>query len=293
MRFKERFEQQGFLHLPNFVDRTMTRTIKQQYLQTVKPFEHPLLRQSSNRYEPHQLSDSGLMTNALLNVHESTPEALLGFRSAIINLLGHQALQQLLNKLMGARPVLVQSLYSENNQGTPDQIDSYVMDSGKTGGMIGCWVALEDISAETGRFTLFPQSHLLDNAQFFSNQVVQLYKQYHQRAVEVVNNTYCEQPEVAVSQDIEAQRLFNLLVQSSGLTRYIQDIKAGDVFLFSSKLIYGIEQPQHTQQSCHQLMAHFVPATHPLRHQSSYDTDLRIAQGGSLAIHMAPAAVMA
>jgi phytanoyl-CoA hydroxylase len=293
MRFKERFEQQGFLHLPHLVDRTLTRTIKQQYLQSVKSFGQPLLRNDSNQYEPHHFSDNGLMTNSLLNVHECTPETLIGFRLAIVNLLGHYALQQLLDKLMGARPVLVQSLYTETNPGNPDQVDSHWVDSAKTGSMIGCWIALEDISADSGRFTLFPQSHLLDNAEVFSGEVAQLYQAYRQQSIEVINRYQHEHPQLAASQDPEVQRLQQALISKSGLTRYTQDIKAGDVFLFSSKLMHGNETPTNYQSSCHTLTAHFVPATHPLRHQGNYDVDLRIVQGGILAMHMAPMAVMA
>lgn len=293
MRFKERFEQQGFLHLPHLVDKTLTRTIKQQYLQTVKPFRQPLLRQDSNEYEPHHFSDNGLMTNPLLNVHECTPETLLGFRSAIVNLLGHYALQQLLNKLMGVRPILVQSMYTETNPGNPDQVDSHWIDSAQTGSMIGCWIALEDISAASGRFTLFPKSHLLDNAEVFSDEVAQLYQQYRQQSIEVINSYQHNHPQVAAGQDTEVKRLQNALISKSGLSRYTQDIKAGDVFLFSSKLIHGNETPAGNQLSCHALTAHFVPVTHPLRHQGNYDVDLRIVQGGSLAMHMAPMAVMA
>lgn len=293
MRFKERFDQQGFLHLPNLVDRTLTRTIKQQYLQTVKPFRQPLLRQDSNQYELHHFSDNGLMTNPLLNVHECTPETLLGFRSAIVNLLGHYALQQLLDKLMGARPILVQSMYTETNPGNPDQVDSHWIDSAKTGGMIGCWIALEDISAASGRFTLFPQSHLLDNAEVFSGEIAQLYAQYRQQSIEVINSYQHTHPQLAASRDVEVQRLQQALIHKSGLSRYTQDIKAGDVFLFSSKLIHGNETPTSNQLSGQALTAHFVPVTHPLRHQGNYDVDLRIVQGGSLAMHMAPMAVMA
>ncbi|EAY27050.1 phytanoyl-CoA dioxygenase family protein [Microscilla marina] len=288
MTFKEHFEQQGFLHLSNFVDRSMIRHIKQQYLQTVKPFDQPLLRQSTDQYETHLFSEDGFMTNPLLNIHESLPEALIGFRSSVVDLLGHDALQQLLKKLMGERPVLVQSMYAESSQGSPDHIDSHLIDSARTGSMIGCWVALEDIDANGGRFTLFPKSHLLDNTQVFSEEVTHLYQQYNALAIQAINAYPGGQPQVAT----QAQQVLEKLLKASNLSRYNQDIQAGDVFLFSSKLIQGNEKPTH-RQSHHSVVAHFVPAVYPLRHHSTHNVDLRIAQGGNLAIHIAPEAVMA
>jgi len=60
-----------------------------------------------------------------------------------------------------------QNMLFDKSTETVDHIDSWYLDTEERGGVIGAWVALEDITKEGGAFRVYPRSHRLNSFDIF------------------------------------------------------------------------------------------------------------------------------
>ena len=59
-----------------------------------------------------------------------------------------------------------QNMFFDKSTGTIDHIDTWYLDTDPMGGLIGAWIALEDIDGSGGEFHLFPKSHIIDKKEW-------------------------------------------------------------------------------------------------------------------------------
>jgi phytanoyl-CoA hydroxylase len=83
-------------------------------------------------------------------------------KSKLLKNIGeNQSLKQLLGKFLGGESVLFQSINFINGSEQETHSDSIHMTTYPLGGLLGVWIALEDISAESGALHYYPGSHKL------------------------------------------------------------------------------------------------------------------------------------
>ena len=64
----------------------------------------------------------------------------------------------------------------DKSTGTTDHADTWYLDTIPKGQMIACWIALENIHKDAGRFFVCPKSHNLEFSKIDSNQVTDHYE---------------------------------------------------------------------------------------------------------------------
>ena len=284
---KDFFHDQGFLTARGLIPAELCQPLSAAFLDEVKPFAGPILRQTTTRPEKHNFNASGLMTNPILNLHELDAGAFPGFIERALAIVCHPNLTRALAMIMDDEPVLVQSMYFESSRGTDPHFDSPFLDSGEWGSLIGCWVALEDISEESGRFLVYPQSHRFDRPGAFPVPVYETMLAYGGHSLACIREYQLEGKRFSLKQVRRSEQLFQQLVETSGMTPHAPVLKRGDVVFFSSKTIHGSYAPKPGGESRHSVTAHFVPRTKGFVrfHQIEETLNLKTINGTS--VHLA------
>lgn len=199
------------------------------------------------------------MENALLDVHRHDLFDFSSFPRVASQVLGQPDLLSLVTDLLGAAPLLVQSMYFESSKGTPEHFDVHFLGTDEALPMLGVWVALEDIDPCDGRFFVYPGSH---DPAFLGHASAP--------ALRALRTQYAEQARVAIHghQDqtdrsqlhavMTSKRSLRQLIDQAGWHRHHPRLRAGDVIVFSAELLHGSEVPSHVHASRHSLTGHFV-----------------------------------
>lgn len=134
----------------------------------------PLLRQPSFRRETgqysyphefmskHELSEHGFMLQGIKNPHAL--HHLPAFAGLVLRCLCGSEMEAAIRAICAVdddpRPlVLWQSMFFDANPSTDPHFDAYYIDSEPRGGLIGVWLALEDIQKDAGRFYVYRGSY--------------------------------------------------------------------------------------------------------------------------------------
>jgi phytanoyl-CoA hydroxylase len=170
--FRSYYAENGYAIIKGLVTSSQCDTIRQLWDEEVKPFNGFMYRQATARVEKHEKNDKGWIMNPILNLQSVDPARFPRFRAyATSSILGDEGLNRAFERLLGDAPKIVQSMYFEGNSATWEHQDSYYLDSETVGEMAAAWIALEDISAEAGRFFICPASHKikLDDHTLYNN----------------------------------------------------------------------------------------------------------------------------
>ena len=133
-------------------------------------------------------------------------------------------LKELLDVLIGGEAVLFQSINFEFGTEQRTHSDMIHMSTYPLGGLIGVWVALEDITYENGPLHYYPESHLLP---YYLNE------SYNNKGTKFrIGN----QPYSAYESMIEGK------LKESNLSKEIFLAKKGDVLLWHANLLHGAEK---------------------------------------------------
>jgi phytanoyl-CoA hydroxylase len=159
------YDAEGYVVVRELVPGELCDRVRAAFAAEVKPYRGPLYRQTtSGDPERHVFTDQGHLLNPILNLQSLRQARFPQFRAAGLEILTHGDLHEAARAILGAPGVIVQSMYFEGNAGTWAHQDTYYLDSAGPGGMVGAWIALEDIAAGAGRFFVYPRSHLIELA---------------------------------------------------------------------------------------------------------------------------------
>ena len=112
------FRENGYCIGRNIILPEHCRELIALFQKEVKPFGGMILRSTTALREIHYFSESGLMTNPILNVHDMDQVLFTGFTQKAISMLAANTLQKAVTSLIQDKPVLVQSVFYESSMGS-------------------------------------------------------------------------------------------------------------------------------------------------------------------------------
>jgi phytanoyl-CoA hydroxylase len=158
--FKDWFEQQGYIVIRRAVSTSLCNTSVEAFRREVLTDRFGLFeRHVSGKYERHTLTDTGFMKYPIMNLQDISGKKYPQFKNVGLDLLTQASIQHAIGILFGEPGRVVHTMYFDGNQTTWAHRDGHYIDSKRAGGMIGVWVAAEDIHPESGRFYILPGSH--------------------------------------------------------------------------------------------------------------------------------------
>ena len=230
MQSSSNYHSQGFQIFKNAIPAPLINDLLVSFAKVVRRKSFLYYSQSTHRWLTPHLSKNGFLTDSILNPSLQVQAPFFShFVKQVIYSQGvYNALCAVSNDVQDF--VSWQDMAFDQSTGTIDHFDSWYLDTEKPGGVIGAWIALEDISPESGPFFVCPRSHLL--------------------------------PSVSKA-DIPDHDQFLSLIQSRIIDNNLERIpillKKGDVLLWNSLLIHGAFTPSSTEYSRKSLTSHFYP----------------------------------
>ncbi len=243
--FRKYYEDNGYAVLRGLVSAEQCDRIRGLWNTEVKPFDGFMYRQATGKLERHIKNAQGWIMNPILNLQSVNPSRFPEFRDyATRHILTDARLSAAFTALLDDTPKIVQSMYFEGNSATWEHQDSYYLDSETVGEMVASWIAVEDISAEAGRFFVCPKSHKikLDDHGLYNN-IAENHDAYINSVVQKIRNEQLE---------IRAPAL-----------------KKGDVLFWNAWTIHGSLDTQDAGFSRSSITCHAIPTKKKfLQHQT-------------------------
>ena len=181
--------------------------------------------QGTNSFEGPNLDEHGNLRNSIQNPH--LLGAVPGFRQAVEAIVFSRPLFEALSSQLGDGTfVNWQTMLFDRSVGTKVHQDSWYLDTVPQGGVVGAWIALEDITRDCGPFKVYD----------------------HTQGARVEPTAYDFD---ALEEDPNFQRDY----PASQCQRLL--LKKGDVILWNSFLFHGADLPTSSQRTRKSLTAHF------------------------------------
>jgi phytanoyl-CoA hydroxylase len=224
------FSEQGYLVIKNAIPELSIKKCLH-WLEVIKKRRFLLYyTQSSHRWVRPSLTKQGFLLESILNPSQQRQAPV--FADSVQHLIYHDAVYSALRSVCPDSLDFVswQDMAFDRSTGTVDHIDSWYLDTEKPGGVLGLWIALEDILIDSGPFFVCPKSHLLG---------------------EIPKSEYPDHDSflACVQRRIHEHKL----VKTPML------LKRGDIIIWNSLLIHGAFSPSHSALSRKSLTAHFYP----------------------------------
>jgi phytanoyl-CoA hydroxylase len=181
--------------------------------------------QGTNSFEGPKLDEHGNLRNSIQNPH--LLGALPAFREAVETIIFSQPIHQALcGQLGNGTFVNWQTMLFDRSVGTKVHQDSWYLDTVPQGGVVGAWIALEDISRDCGPFKIYEHTQ-------------------GQRVEPTAYNFDALDDDEAFRRDFPDSRCQRLLLNK------------GDVILWNSFLFHGADLPTSSGRTRKSLTAHF------------------------------------
>jgi len=252
------FYSNGYCVAKGIISRKHCNSLIKAFKKEVMPFEGTILRSTTKKPENHYFSEAGLMTNPILQIQHMKDADFPNFRASALKLLANDNIQRVLKALFTHPPVMVQSVFYHSSMGTQIHEDSHYFDSAE-GNMVGCWIALEDIAEDAGRFMVYPKTHNLDQPGKISSEGQLLYDEYQRLSLEVIRAYKNSNEQPSISDFKSRQKAIREMLKALNIEPVAPHLKKGDVLFFSSKILHGSSSPNLDQGlSRMSLIGHFV-----------------------------------
>lgn len=227
----ERFRSEGYVVIPAALPQERIDAVLRAQRASRR---NPLLifrGQGVVGYERARWNDQGQMVRSIQNPH------LLGLAprlsGAIRRLVFSPAIARSLEACTGIqRWVNWQTMLFDRSVGTELHLDTWFLDTEPRGHLLGLWIALEDITAESGPFVIYPRSQSLPVAIEMRGGLAQL-------------------------SDRTAQ--LREALQRSSLEPKPLLLRKGDLVIWNSLVAHGSELPTAAQATRKSVTAHFYP----------------------------------
>ena len=157
--FKQFFEREGYVVIPNAVPQALCEQAKQAFIQDIKADNRFFMRHESSSFERHKFTEAGFMKYPIMNIQDLSSRKLSNFRRLGLEILTYTKLREVMKTLLGTNGKIIHTMYFDGNQQTWAHRDCDYIDSEQTGHMIGVLVAVEDIHPGAGRFFVIENSH--------------------------------------------------------------------------------------------------------------------------------------
>lgn len=230
-RFKDFFEREGFICMRQAVPKSLCEKAKQAFLKEVLPDQRRcFLRHASGKMEPHVYTEQGFMKYPIMNIQDISNKDYAHFKQAGLEILTQPVLQCAVQTIFNEPGRLIHTMYFDGNQTTWAHRDGHYIDATQPGGMIGIWVAVEDIHPDAGRFYILPRSHRMAVPGEQGDPNGQAYK-----------------------------TLMAEFVKNGPLECLAPILKQGDVLLWSSLTIHGSLPTTCPEYARRSLTGHYVP----------------------------------
>lgn len=181
--------------------------------------------QGTNSFEGPLLDERGNLRNSIQNPH--LLGALPAFREAVEAIVFSKPIHEALCAQLGEGSfVNWQTMLFDRSVGTKVHQDSWYLDTLPQGGVVGAWIALEDISRDCGPFKVYEHTQ-------------------GQRVEPTAYNFDALEEDPAFQRDFPGARCQRLLLNK------------GDVILWNSFLFHGADLPSSNQHTRKSLTAHF------------------------------------
>lgn len=255
------YEENGYVVVGGGIDAATCDRIRALWNTEVKPYHGFMYRQATARAERHKLNDKGWVMNPILNLQSVDPRRFPSFRAyATDKVLSHPSLSRIFHVLLNDKPKIVQSMYFEGNSATWEHQDSYYLDSEQLGTMVAAWIAVEDITAEAGRFFICPKSHKIE-----------LIRQ-------AKYNNIAENHETYIRQVVERIRSLKLEIRAPYLRK-------GDMIFWNAFTIHGSLDSQDPSHSRSSITCHAIAAGHRFLQLHSRVSELQTESIGDVEIY--------
>lgn len=230
------YAENGYAVISGLVEVEKCDHLRDLWAREIKPSRSYIYRQATAKVEKHQFNHLGWVMNPILNLQSLDPVEFSTFRAyATGEILTHAGLRKALHDVLGQDPKIVQSMYFEGNSATWEHQDTYYLDSENVGAMAAAWLALEDISAQAGRFFVCAGSHKIDlGLQSLSNNIADHHDEYIASVVEVIRER-------------------NLEIRAPKLDK-------GDVLIWNARTIHGSLDSQDLTRTRASVTLHAIPA---------------------------------
>ncbi|MEO8719496.1 MAG: phytanoyl-CoA dioxygenase family protein [Ginsengibacter sp.] len=160
--------------------------------------------------------------------------------SSLINDIGNdENLKKLLARMMNGTPILFQSINFFTGSEQDTHSDSIHMTTFPLGGLLGLWIALEDITTENGPLHYYPKSHLLP---YYLNADYQNEGSFFflgKKSYKAYENMIAEK------------------IKEHGLQKEIFTAKKGDMFIWHANLFHGGEPHKNKSLSRKSMVYHY------------------------------------
>ncbi len=147
--------------------------------------------------------------------HCKVNDLYLNFKE-ILHVALHETLVEVLAKVLGDAPVLINTLNMEKGTQQPYHVDALYMTPLRENNLAASWIALEDAHLDAGPLQYYPGSHNIP-VYHFSNGGIHFIPE--------------EMP--------QWQEYIQSNISTLGLTPHSLKAKKGDVFIWHSKLLHG------------------------------------------------------
>lgn len=157
------YKKNGFVVIKKVFKKEDCKNLIYYWNKEVKSFNGKIYRREGAKLEKNIFNKNNWVMNSVLNIQSLNPKQFRMLRNGFEKYIAsNQNLANLVSKLIHDKPMIVQSMYFEGNSVTHEHQDSYYLDDQSIGKMVACWIALENIKADAGRFFVCPRSHLDD-----------------------------------------------------------------------------------------------------------------------------------
>jgi phytanoyl-CoA hydroxylase len=227
---REHYEEHGYFVFRGLIPSALIDRLVERYRSDIVPTRYPFYRQSTNAYEPNNLTEHGYVRQSFLDIHDYAkyPE----FSQCARNIYTSELVREALRSVTGLDNFnLMQTMLFDANTATPPHQDWWYLDSVPNGHLLGGWFAREDIEERAGRFYVLPRSIHVD---LHSDTPSLPHSDWLVRVAEYVE----KHPEQV----------------------YAPALKKGDVLFWNSRTIHGALPTQDAKFSRKSLTAHYLPS---------------------------------
>ena len=230
----------------------------------IKTYKGYLIRQNTSRPQKNIFNEKNWVMNSLHHIQTLPPKLFPTLTASFTGFLcENKKLADLISFYIKGKPKLVQSMFFEGNTATRAHYDSFYLDDETIGQMAACWVALEDIDWNAGRFFICPKSHL--NKEFHNLQNKKLDEEDLSLEVFLQNN-------------IKAIKKNNYEVRAPFL-------KKGEILIWNSLTIHGSLPDSNPKNSRASITMHFTRTNTKFRTYRHELNDLIVEEREYIDVH--------
>lgn len=252
------YQDNGYVIIKDILKGKEANTLVKGWEREVKKYKGYLIRQSSSIPEKNIFNEKNWVMNSLQHIQNLPKKEFPELTSSFFNLIcENKKLADLIRFFIQGKPRLVQSMFFEGNTKTAAHYDSFYLDDEIIGRMAACWIALEDIDWNAGRFFICPKSHLETR---FQNS------QHNVQEHNFIESIY----KLIKNKNYEVRAPF---------------LQKGEILIWNSLTIHGALQDFNPENSRKSITVHFTRTNTKFRSFRNQLQDLKVEEKNYIDIH--------